>query len=171
MPKLTIDGIEFEAEAGSSVLQACEALGIEIPRFCYHERLSVAGNCRMCLVEVEGEDRPAAACSTAARAGMVVRTTTTAIEAGRREDLRLMARRISGALPDSELTRWLDHYGITPGTGNAATTVYRSVTVEDTTPPVITLDGPNPMGIGTQYATSTGIIDAMILQVGLRLKY
>ncbi len=53
MAKVTIDGIEVEVPNGASVLQACEAAGVEIPRFCYHERLSVAGNCRMCLVEVE----------------------------------------------------------------------------------------------------------------------
>ena len=53
MPKLFIDDQEIEVPAGASVLQACEAAGREIPRFCYHERLSVAGNCRMCLVEVE----------------------------------------------------------------------------------------------------------------------
>ena len=50
MPTLTIDQIEIEVDDGLTVLQACEQIGIEIPRFCYHERLSVAGNCRMCLV-------------------------------------------------------------------------------------------------------------------------
>ena len=50
MAKVTVDGIEVEVPNGSTVLQACEAAGKEIPRFCYHERLSVAGNCRMCLV-------------------------------------------------------------------------------------------------------------------------
>ena len=53
MPKLTIDGNEVEVDAGLTVLQACEQIGIEIPRFCYHERLSIAGNCRMCLVALE----------------------------------------------------------------------------------------------------------------------
>ena len=53
MAKVTVDGIEVEVPNGSTVLQACEAAGKEIPRFCYHERLSVAGNCRMCLVEIE----------------------------------------------------------------------------------------------------------------------
>ena len=53
MTKLTVDGIEIEVPAGSAVIQACEQAGVEIPRFCYHERLSVAGNCRMCLVEIE----------------------------------------------------------------------------------------------------------------------
>jgi NADH-quinone oxidoreductase subunit G len=54
MPKLTIDGNEIEVENGTTLIQACEMAGAEIPRFCYHERLSIAGNCRMCLVEVEG---------------------------------------------------------------------------------------------------------------------
>ncbi|MGJ3648842.1 NADH-quinone oxidoreductase subunit NuoG [Sphingomonas sp. GlSt437] len=64
MPKLKVDGIEIEVPAGATVLQACEAAGKEIPRFCYHERLSIAGNCRMCLVEVKpGPPKPQASCA------------------------------------------------------------------------------------------------------------
>ncbi|WBO23646.1 NADH-quinone oxidoreductase subunit NuoG [Sphingomonas abietis] len=64
MPKLTVDGIEVEVPAGATVLQACEAAGKEVPRFCYHERLSIAGNCRMCLVEVKpGPPKPQASCA------------------------------------------------------------------------------------------------------------
>ena len=63
MPKMTIDGIEIEVPAGINVLQACELAGKEIPRFCYHERLSVAGNCRMCLVEQEKAPKPIASCA------------------------------------------------------------------------------------------------------------
>jgi NADH-quinone oxidoreductase subunit G len=64
MPKqLIIDGTPFEAEDGITILQACEQAGIEIPRFCYHERLSIAGNCRMCLVEVQGMPKPVASCA------------------------------------------------------------------------------------------------------------
>src|SRR5262245_17667691 len=63
MPKLLIDGIETEAESGLTLLQACELAGAEIPRFCYHERLSIAGNCRMCLVEVKGMPKPQASCA------------------------------------------------------------------------------------------------------------
>ncbi|MCF8499958.1 MAG: NADH-quinone oxidoreductase subunit NuoG [Rhodospirillum sp.] len=75
MPKLTIDGIEVEVPAGTTVLQAAEILGIEIPRFCYHERLSIAGNCRMCLVEVKpGPPKPAASCAMPVAEGMDVRT-------------------------------------------------------------------------------------------------
>ena len=64
MPKqLIIDGEPFEAEDGITLLQACEQAGVEIPRFCYHERLSIAGNCRMCLVEVQGMPKPVASCA------------------------------------------------------------------------------------------------------------
>jgi NADH-quinone oxidoreductase subunit G len=74
MPKLTIDGQQIEVEAGLTVLQACEAAGVEIPRFCYHERLSVAGNCRMCLVEMEKSPKPIASCAMPAADGMVIKT-------------------------------------------------------------------------------------------------
>jgi len=74
MPKLTIDGMEVEVPGGASVLQAAEQLGIEIPRFCYHERLPVAANCRMCLVEIEKMPKPVASCAMPAGEGMVVKT-------------------------------------------------------------------------------------------------
>ncbi|MGH6816237.1 MAG: NADH-quinone oxidoreductase subunit NuoG [Hyphomicrobiaceae bacterium] len=63
MPQLIIDGQPIAAEDGITLLQACEQAGIEIPRFCYHERLSIAGNCRMCLVEVVGMPKPVASCA------------------------------------------------------------------------------------------------------------
>ncbi len=74
MPKLTIDGVEVEVERGLTVLQACESLGIEIPLFCYHERLSIAGNCRMCLVEIEKSPKPIASCAMPVADGMVIHT-------------------------------------------------------------------------------------------------
>ena len=61
--KLIVDGNEIEVEDGTTLMHACEAAGSEIPRFCYHERLSIAGNCRMCLVEVEGSPKPIASCA------------------------------------------------------------------------------------------------------------
>ncbi len=61
--KLIVDGNEIEVEDGTTLMHACEAAGAEIPRFCYHERLSIAGNCRMCLVEVEGSPKPIASCA------------------------------------------------------------------------------------------------------------
>ena len=63
MPKLKIDGTEIEVESGTTLLQACEMAGAEVPRFCFHERLSIAGNCRMCLVEVKGTPKPQASCA------------------------------------------------------------------------------------------------------------
>ena len=64
MPKqLIIDGTPIEVEDGITLIQACEQAGVEIPRFCYHERLSIAGNCRMCLVEVKGGPKPVASCA------------------------------------------------------------------------------------------------------------
>ena len=74
MPKLTIDGKEIEVEDGLTVLQACELAGAEIPRFCYHERLPIAGNCRMCLVEMERAPKPIASCAMPAGEGMVITT-------------------------------------------------------------------------------------------------
>lgn len=76
MPKLTIDGNEVEVDAGLTVLQACEQIGIEIPRFCYHERLSIAGNCRMCLVALERAPKPVASCAMPVGEGMVIHTNT-----------------------------------------------------------------------------------------------
>jgi NADH-quinone oxidoreductase subunit G len=85
MPKLTIDGIEVEVPAGATVLQAAEAAGIEIPRFCYHDRLSIAGNCRMCLVEIEKTPpKPISSCTYPAAEGMIVHTNTPMVRNGRR---------------------------------------------------------------------------------------
>ncbi|MSP04518.1 MAG: NADH-quinone oxidoreductase subunit G [Acetobacteraceae bacterium] len=85
MPKLTIDGIEVEVPPGSTVLQAMEAARIEVPRFCYHERLSIAGNCRMCLVEIEKTPpKPISSCTYPAGEGMVVHTDTSMVRNGRK---------------------------------------------------------------------------------------
>ncbi len=84
MVKLIVDGSEVEVAAGSSVLQACEQAGREIPHFCYHERLSVAGNCRMCLVEIEKAPKPIASCAYPVAEGMVVRTDTPMVRQARR---------------------------------------------------------------------------------------
>lgn len=84
MPKLTIDGEEIEVEAGLTVLQACEIAGREIPRFCYHERLSIAGNCRMCLVGMERSPKPVASCAMPVAEGMVIDTQSEAVQAMRK---------------------------------------------------------------------------------------
>ena len=84
MVKVTIDGIAVDVPKDTSVLQACEVAGREIPRFCYHERLSVAGNCRMCLVAVERAPKLIASCSYPVAEGMVVRTDTEVVRRARR---------------------------------------------------------------------------------------
>ncbi len=84
MPKLTVDGIELEVPAGATVLQACELAGKEIPRFCYHERLSIAGNCRMCLVEVApGPPKPQASCALPAAEGQIIKTDSEMVKKAR----------------------------------------------------------------------------------------
>ena len=84
MPKLTVDGIELEVPQGATVLQACELAGKEIPRFCYHERLSIAGNCRMCLVEVApGPPKPQASCALPAAEGQVIKTDSPMVKLAR----------------------------------------------------------------------------------------
>ena len=84
MLKLKVNDIEVEVEEGLTVLQACEKAGAEIPRFCYHEKLSIAGNCRMCLVEMEKSPKPIASCAMPAADGMVIKTNTPKIEKSRK---------------------------------------------------------------------------------------
>ena len=84
MLKLKVNDIEVEVEEGLTVLQACEKAGFEIPRFCYHEKLSIAGNCRMCLVEMEKSPKPIASCAMPAADGMIIRTNTQKIEQSRK---------------------------------------------------------------------------------------
>ena len=84
MPKLKVDGVEVEVPTGATVLQACEIAGKEIPRFCYHERLSIAGNCRMCLVEVKpGPPKPQASCALPAADNQEIFTNTPMVKNAR----------------------------------------------------------------------------------------
>ena len=84
MPKITINEKEVEFEKGMTVLQACELADVEIPRFCYHEKLSIAGNCRMCLVEMEKSPKPIASCAMPATEGMNIKTNTPLVEKARK---------------------------------------------------------------------------------------
>tara|TARA_E500000331_G_scaffold317827_1_gene329466 strand:+ start:1921 stop:3975 length:2055 start_codon:yes stop_codon:yes gene_type:complete len=84
MPKITINGKELEFKNGMTVLQACELADVEIPRFCYHEKLSIAGNCRMCLVEMEKSPKPIASCAMPAAEGMNIKTNTKLVEKARK---------------------------------------------------------------------------------------
>lgn len=81
--EVMIDGAAAQVAKGSTIIQACEASGVEIPRFCYHERLSIAGNCRMCLVEVERSPKLVASCAMPVMEGMVIKTDTAKVKKAR----------------------------------------------------------------------------------------
>jgi len=84
MLKVKVNDIDVEVEEGLTVLQACEQVGVEIPRFCYHEKLSIAGNCRMCLVEIEKSPKPVASCAMPVAEGMDIKTNTSMVEKARK---------------------------------------------------------------------------------------
>ena len=80
MLKIKVNDTDVEVEEGLTVLQACEQAGVEIPRFCYHEKLSIAGNCRMCLVEIEKSLKPVASCAMPVTERMNIKTNTSMVE-------------------------------------------------------------------------------------------
>ncbi|MGI4852055.1 MAG: NADH-quinone oxidoreductase subunit NuoG [Janthinobacterium lividum] len=90
MVKLTIDNLAIDVPQGTTVLQAAQQLGIEVPIFCYHPRLAIAGNCRMCLVEMEKSPKPIASCAMPASEGMVIHTTTPMVHNARRGVLEFL---------------------------------------------------------------------------------
>ena len=126
MTKVVVDGIEIDVPPEYTLLQACEAAGAEIPRFCFHERLSIAGNCRMCLVELKGSPKPVASCAWAVRdcrpgpngEPPVVNTRTAAGEEGARRRDGIPADQPSARLPDLRSGRRMRPAG--PGDGLSA---------------------------------------------------
>ena len=84
MLKVKVNNNDIEVKEGLTVLQACEQAGAEIPRFCYHEKLSIAGNCRMCLVEIEKSPKPVASCAMPVSEGMNIKTNTSLVEKARK---------------------------------------------------------------------------------------
>eukprot|EP00887_Chlorella_sp_A99_P004651 scaffold4.g4651.t1 len=88
--EVTVDGVPVRVPKGSNVLQACDAAGVDIPRFCYHQRLSIAGNCRMCLVEVEKSPKPVASCAMPAGPGMNIKTNTPLVKKAREGVMELL---------------------------------------------------------------------------------
>ncbi len=91
MPTVKVDGVELEVAPGTTVLQACEQAGKEIPRFCYHERLSIAGNCRMCLVEISpGPPKPAASCAMPCADKMEIKTDSPMVKKARRGVMEML---------------------------------------------------------------------------------
>jgi len=112
MPKLTIDGKEIEVEAGTNLIEAARRLGIEVPHYCYHPGLSIAGQCRLCMVDIEKTPRPSIACNTQAADGMVVHTDTERVRDTRRSimEFHLINHPLDCPVCDQAGECWLQIY-------------------------------------------------------------
>src|SRR5712692_6704861 len=112
MPKLTIDGKEIEVEAGTNLIEAARRLGIEVPHYCYHPGLSIAGQCRLCMVDIEKAPRPTIACNTQVADGMVVHTQTDRVKETRRSimEFHLINHPLDCPVCDQAGECWLQIY-------------------------------------------------------------
>ncbi|MCH7755359.1 (2Fe-2S)-binding protein, partial [candidate division KSB1 bacterium] len=139
MPKITIDSTEIEVEKGTTVIQAAEQLGIEIPRYCYHPGLSIVGVCRICLVEIERMPKLQVACYTPVTDGMVVHTNNEKVLQARRAVLEflLINHPLDCPVCDQAGECWLQNFYMQHG-------LYDSKMVEDKVKKQKALDiGPN----------------------------
>ena len=123
MPGLSIDGRRLEVSAGATVLECAAGAGVEIPSLCADPRLKPYGGCRLCLVQVDEDERPVAACTTVVRDGMSIRTHTPEIERHRKTLLELLAAEypqeaVTGP-PDMPFNKWLAAYGVSPHGGQS----------------------------------------------------
>ncbi|HYE92781.1 MAG TPA: 2Fe-2S iron-sulfur cluster-binding protein [Terriglobales bacterium] len=112
MPKLTIDGKEIEVPAGTNLIEAARRLGIEVPHYCYHPGLSIAGQCRLCMVDIEKTPRPTIACNTQAADGMVVHTQSERVKETRRSimEFHLINHPLDCPVCDQAGECWLQIY-------------------------------------------------------------
>jgi NADH-quinone oxidoreductase subunit G len=112
MPKVTIDGKEIEVEVGANLIEAARRLGIEIPHYCYHPGLSIAGQCRLCMVDIDKAPRPTIACNTLAADGMVVHTETDRVKETRRSimEFHLINHPLDCPVCDQAGECWLQIY-------------------------------------------------------------
>jgi NADH-quinone oxidoreductase subunit G len=112
MPKLTIDGKEIEVPAGTNLIEAARRLGIEVPHYCYHPGLSIAGQCRLCMVDIDKTPRPTIACNTTAADGMVVHTETDRVKDTRRSimEFHLINHPLDCPVCDQAGECWLQIY-------------------------------------------------------------
>ncbi|MFQ5701379.1 MAG: 2Fe-2S iron-sulfur cluster-binding protein [Acidobacteriota bacterium] len=117
MIRLTIDGREVEVPRGTTVLQAAEKLRLDVPRYCYHPGLSIAGNCRICLVEIEKMPKLMTSCSTQAADGMIVRTTGPNVDDGRRAVMEFLLANhpLDCPICDQAGECWLQEYSFRHG--------------------------------------------------------
>ena len=111
---LTVDGAAVAAPAGSTILDACRAIGKEQPTLCYLENLTPVNACRVCVVEVEGSRTLAPSCSRPVEEGMAVATDTERVRHSRRMVFEFLASSVDLSLADEETVRWMAHYGCDP---------------------------------------------------------
>ncbi|MGZ7118406.1 MAG: 2Fe-2S iron-sulfur cluster-binding protein, partial [Methanobacterium sp.] len=90
MINLKIDSLDIETKSRIAIIEACQLLGIKIPRFCYHELLSISGNCRMCLIEIDTIEKPIASCATEAKNGMEIFIENPFVKKARENSLELL---------------------------------------------------------------------------------
>lgn len=88
--EITIDNKKIMVDENITIMQACDQLDIQIPRFCYHARLSVSGNCRMCMVEIDGQKKPVTSCTTKVQAGQVIKTQSQLVKQARKDVMELL---------------------------------------------------------------------------------
>src|SRR5436309_15986170 len=112
MPKLTIDAREIDVAPGTNLIEAARQLGIEIPHYCYHPGLSIAGQCRLCMVDIEKTPRPTIACNTQCADGMVVSTQTDRVKETRRSimEFHLINHPLDCPVCDQAGECWLQIY-------------------------------------------------------------
>jgi len=112
MPRLTIDGKEIEVEAGTNLIEAARRLGVEVPHYCYHPGLSIAGQCRLCMVDIDKTPRPTIACNTQAADGMVVHTDTERVKQSRQSmmEFHLINHPLDCPVCDQAGECWLQIY-------------------------------------------------------------
>ena len=112
MPKLTVNGKEIEVPAGTNLIEAARAAGVEVPHYCYHPGLSIAGQCRLCMVDIEKAPRPTIACNTQASDGMVVMTETERVKETRRSmmEFHLINHPLDCPVCDQAGECWLQIY-------------------------------------------------------------
>lgn len=130
MVTISIDGNEVEVEAGSSVLDACSAAGVDTPTICYAENLTPVNACRVCVVEVEGSRTLVPSCSRAAEEGMVVQTDSERVRHSRKIILEFLGSGVDLSQAD-QLSPYVERYGADPGRYVEPETMNETVRIED----------------------------------------
>ncbi len=129
---ITVDGQEITATAGSTILETCRRVGIEIPTLCYLENLTPVNTCRVCVIEVDGSRTLVPACSRVVSEGQEIQTDNERVALNRKLVYELLASSVDMSLVDAPTRRWMDHYGVDAGRfGVEAATVEQPVKIED----------------------------------------